>query len=263
VAKDPTPALADTVGAFFMPDSAPAARWPRIPTREITMSTPEAAAAPAAEPAGEPSGDATAQNMLADAVSAGQFLNAKPAPPASAPASASDASGDAAKGGEQETDWEAESAKWKSLARKHEKNQLSALGFTSKDEIEQLRTAAAKYAEFQDAQKTEQQRLTEAKATAEQQLADLKSTNARLMAAASHAIPPDLIDLLGSGTDEEINARAELLAERLKAAAPAAAAPSGAAPQRPVESLTPGAAPASSGPVNADEWIRKMAGRTT
>lgn len=115
------------------------------------------------------------------------------------------------------------------------------------------------YQKWQDAQKTEQQRLTEAKEAAERELGDLRSTNARLMAAATHNIPPDLIDLLGGGTDDEINARAEILAERLKATAPVPTPTSG----RPVESLTPGASPGSSAPADPNAWLRKLAGRDT
>jgi chromosome segregation ATPase len=141
----------------------------------------------------------------------------------------------------------------------------------ARKEIEKLRRESAgwrtkyreaepqltEYQKWQDAQKTEQQKLTEAKEAAERELGDLRSTNARLMAAATHNIPPELIDLLGSGTDDEINARAEILAERLKVTAPTSAPAS----QRPVESLTPGAAPSSAAPTDPDAWIRKLAGR--
>lgn len=212
---------------------------------------------PTAAPTGDSNGDAAAQQMLGDAVAAGQFLNSpKPAAP-TAPSQSEPSA--ASNGGQAEaTDWEAEAAKWKSLARKHENQHLSALGFKSKDEITALREAAKKHAEHEDAQKSEIQRATERAQTYEQQLNDMRSANARLMAAATHNIPPDLIELLGTGTDEEINARAEALAERLKAVTPSPAAAS----QRPVESLTPGAAPSSAAPASADDWIRRMAGRT-
>lgn len=219
----------------------------------------EPTAEPTATPAGDSGGDTAAQQMLADAVAAGQFLNQpKPAAPAASaqpqPKQAATSSG----AQPEETDWEAEATKWKSLARKHENQHLSALGFKSKDEIDQLRQAAEKYREFEDSQKTELERATQRATGLEQQLADLQSANARLLAAATHNIPPDLIDLLGSGTEEDINARAEALAERLKATAPAPAPTS----QRPVESLTPGAAPSSGAPATADDWIRRLAGRT-
>ncbi|MEU6543883.1 hypothetical protein [Streptomyces sp. NPDC046859] len=188
----------------------------------------------------------------AEAVAAGQI-------PAQAATSQQQPShGKASEGKAEVTDWEAEALKWKALSRQHERQHLTALGFKSKDEIDQLREAAQKYAEFEDTQKTELQRATERAQSVEQQLADLQATNARLMAAATHNIPPDLIDLLGSGSSDEINARAEALAERLKAASPAAAP----AQHRPVEALTPGAATASgTATTSPDEWIRRMAGR--
>lgn len=186
----------------------------------------------------------------AEAVAAGQI-------PAQA-ATQQPSQGKTGEGKTEATDWEAEALKWKALSRQHERQHLTALGFKSKDEIDQLRQAAQKYAEFEDTQKTELQRATERAQSVEQQLADLQATNARLMAAATHNIPPDLIDLLGSGSADEINARAEALAERLKAAAPAVAP----AQQRPVEALTPGAATASGATTaSPDEWIRRMAGR--
>lgn len=206
-----------------------------------------------AQPAGE--GDAQTQQRLGDAVAAGQFLNRpQQTPPPVAPEPSGGGAGNAAGEGEPGKDWEAEAAKWKALARQHENKHLTALGFTSKDEIDTLRQAADKYREFEEAQKTEIQKATERAQTVEQKLAEMQATNARLMAAATHNIPPELIDLLGSGTDEEIGQRAEMLAERLKAT-PAPAS------QRPVESLTAGAAPASAAPQSTDAWIRAMAGR--
>ncbi|MFD5221349.1 hypothetical protein ACFWMH_27290 [Streptomyces tendae] len=190
----------------------------------------------------------------AEVVAAGQ-IPAQAAPTQSQQQPSQEQSG----GGKAEVaDWEAEALKWKALSRQHERQHLAALGFKSKDEIDQLRQSAQKYAEFEDTQKSELQRATERTQTVEQQLAEMRSTNARLMAAATHNIPPDLIDLLGSGSDEEINARAEVLAERLKASAPTPSPTS----QRPVEALTPGAATASGAATTSpDEWIRRMAGR--
>lgn len=201
--------------------------------------------------------DAQTQQMLADAVASGHLApqtDQSQSPAESAPAGeepAGEAEEDAG-----DKDWESEAAKWKALARQHENRHLAALGFKSKSELDSLREAANKYAEVEEAQKTEQQKLTERATTAEQQLAEVQSANARLMAAAAHNIPPELIEFLGAGSEEEINARAEILAERLKATAPAPVN------KRPVESLTPGAAPASAKPADPDAWIRNMAGRT-
>lgn len=223
------------------------------------MSEPASEPTPAPAPPGD--GDGAAQQMLADAVKAGQFLNQPQQSAAPAASAQTEPQQSAASNGGQpeETDWEAEAAKWKSLARRHENKHLGALGFKSMDELNAMREAAQKHSEFEEAQKTELQKATDRASGLEQKLADMQSANARLMAAATHNIPPDLIELLGSGTDEEINTRAEALAERLKAAAPP---PAAAAQQRPVESLTPGAAPASAAPMSPDAWIRRLAGRT-
>lgn len=212
-------------------------------------------------PTPEPAGATPAVPTPAEAVAAGQIPAQSPTPPAAAASPAATAPAQpAGSGGQAEpVDWEAEAAKWKSLARRHEGKHLDALGFKSKDEIDQLRQAAQKYGEFEETQKSEIQKATERAQTFEQQLADERAQNARLLAAATHNIPPELIELLGSGTAEQIGARAEVLAERLKAAAP----PPAPASQRPVESLTPGAAPSSAAPVTADDWIRQMARNKT
>lgn len=209
------------------------------------------------ENAPEAGGGTPAVPTPAEAVASGQITaHAQPASQ-SQPAPEAKPAGDAKT---EVVDWEAEAAKWKTLARRHEGKHLDALGFKSKDEIDALREAAQKYTEFEDAQKSETQKANERAQTFEQQLADERSQNARLLAAATHNIPPELIELLGSGTADEISSRAEVLAERLKAAAPSPAPVS----SRPVESLTPGAAPASSaGGATPDQWIRAMTGRST
>jgi len=200
----------------------------------------------------------------AEAVASGQIPAQAPAAPAAPPAAPQPGqqptAGDQGKPAEA-PDPEAELAKWKALARQHENKHLAALGFKSKDEIEQLRTAAQKYAEFEDSQKSEIQRANEQAQTYQQQLEQERTTNARLLAAAAHGIPPELIGSIGGSTPEEINANAEALA-KWHAATTAASGP--VAPQRPVESLTPGAAPASSsGEATPDQWIRRLAGRST
>lgn len=144
-------------------------------------------------------------------------------------------------------DWEAETSKWKALARKHET--------AAKANVD----AAKRLAEIEDSQKSEQQRLHERAQAAERELTALQAANARLRAATVYGLPAELVDLLGDGTEEQINERAELLAGKLAAAAPAPA--SSAPPQtRPVESLKPGAAPVGGEP-DPDAWLRRLAGR--
>lgn len=128
----------------------------------------------------------------------------------------------------------------------------------------QLREAealAAKWREYEDSQKTEIQRATEQAEASQRELTRLREANARLMAAANHNIPPDLIDFLGSGTEEEIDERAKVLAAKLPAAAAPApeslpAAEPRPAPRRPVESLTPGASLAGEPPADTNEAFR-------
>ncbi|MFI6496905.1 hypothetical protein [Nonomuraea typhae] len=181
--------------------------------------------------------DADAEQMLAEAVA-----SVDPAAQEQAETKEPD------KGAIKTTDPAADVAKWKALARKHET--------AAKTNAE----AARRLAEYEDAQKTEQQRLQDRAQSAEKQLAALQAQNARLMAATVHGIPAELIDLLGDGAEEQINERAELLAAKLAAAAPPAA-PASAPSTRPVESLKPGGAPAG-GEQDPNAWLRQMAGRT-
>ncbi|TDD97637.1 DUF4355 domain-containing protein [Actinomadura rubrisoli] len=186
---------------------------------------------------------------------------AQPAEPATEPAPAQPGeveqpSTDPGKG--EEKDWEAEAAKWKSMARKHE------------TEAKKNATAAQKYAEWEDTQKSEQQRLADRVAAAEAERDDARRSHAQLMAAATHNVPPSLIDRIGGSTADEINESAEALAaeitrlvqERASGIAPAPApAPepkSAPAATRPVESLTPGARPANEAPADPNEAFRSF-----
>lgn len=203
--------------------------------------TPETPTAQAAGQPGTTTEDAAAQQMLAEAVQQPEQQ------PSGGPRDGQDPQGKA--GGDPWADPEAARREIEKLRRE------SASWRTKYREAE---PQLAEYQKWQEAQKTEQQKLAEAKEAAERQLSDLQATNARLLAAATHNIPPELIDLLGSGSEDEISSRAELLAKRLQAAEPAPAAPE---QQRPVESLKPGAAPGSATPADPDEWIRALAGR--
>jgi hypothetical protein len=123
------------------------------------------------------------------------------------------------------------------------------------------------YQKYLDSQKTELERAQEEAQRSREELAQTRTMNARLMAAATYNLPPDLIDLLGSGSEEEIDARAKLLAERLATATPPPADPESekrAQPvqTRPVESLTAGGKPADEKPQDMNAILRAMAGRT-
>jgi hypothetical protein len=132
--------------------------------------------------------------------------------------------------------------------------------------------AASKLQEIENANKTELEKAQQAAADAAQQRDAALATHARVMAAAAHNLPVELIDHLGSGTEEEINERAEAIAKAIderanaiaeqlvaNAAAGRNGMPMGA---RPVESLRPGSAPASGGtPQTPDQWFRKLLGQ--
>jgi hypothetical protein len=119
---------------------------------------------------------------------------------------------------------------------------------------------------FENRDKTELQKAIERAEAAEKGASSMRVTNTRLMAAATHNIPANLIELLGDGSDEEIDAKAAALAEALASAAPppAPAEPEKKppTPTRPVESLTAGAQPASQAAPDMDAILRQMSGRT-
>lgn len=104
----------------------------------------------------------------------------------------------------------AEVEKWKNLSRKNE------------DRAKENSEAAKRLAEIEESQKTEQQKLVDAKAAAEKVAAETATELARMKAAVKHGLSEDDLDLLGSGTPEEIEARAERLAARLKGTTPPA-----------------------------------------
>jgi hypothetical protein len=92
--------------------------------------------------------------------------------------------------------------------------------------------------EREEANKTELQKAQEALQTREREFADLQTGYIRLELAAIHNIPPDDIDLIGSGSREEMEARAARLGA-LHATTKTPPPPS----DRPVEGLRPGATP--------------------
>lgn len=165
-------------------------------------------------------------------------------------------------------------AYWKYNARKWEKD--------AKANSE----AAKRWAEFEDSQKSELQRLQERAEAAERERDEERRTRARLMAAAAHNLSADLLDRFGGATEEEINETAQVisqeiesevarrlpdlveaeLAQRVEAEVERrlaereqhTSAPSG---RRPVEALTPGAMPVSTPPADGNAFLRRLAGR--
>lgn len=169
------------------------------------------------------------------------------------------------------TDSAKEVEKWKALARKHEAR--------SKENA----TAATKLAEIENASKSELQKAQDRAAAAEKLAQDSDSARYRLLAAAGNGLGPDMVDFLGSGTEDEIGERAKALAAVIKSEADklidpilaqfgvtrngqngtansAAAAASQAIGRRPVESMRPGGVPATDHvtPASNNDLFRQM-----
>lgn len=108
-------------------------------------------------------------------------------------------------------DLSAEVEKWKALARKNEAR--------AKENAEK----ALRLDEIEEANKSEQQKLAEAAEQSKREAAETAVELAKLRAAVKHGLNDDDLELLGTGTPEEIEARAERLAARLKGDPPPAA----------------------------------------
>ena len=153
--------------------------------------------------------------------------------------------------GGQQNDEQGSSTPWtdpESARREIERLRRENAGWRTK--LREVEPIVEQWRQLEEASKTDLQRLEERATAAERERDELRAQAARLRAAAEFGIPADLVDLLGTGDDEQIKARAKVLAERLGAAQ--------AAPPRvrPVEALRSGAAPSSDGPPDANAWFR-------
>ena len=128
--------------------------------------------------------------------------------------------------------------------------------------------AAKRLQDIEDRDKTEQQRAADALAKAQREAAEAQAETVRYKAAATHGITGDDIDLIGSGDEETVMARAERLGQLLAESRELAAlreqtnhtrAPSG----RPVPNLRPGATPVDVDvkPSQMDEVAQLVAAR--
>ena len=121
-------------------------------------------------------------------------------------------------------------------------NKANAEARNLRTRVKELEAYEAKVRDIEEAQKSEAQKIQERADAAEQRAKAAETELVRERIARRHKIDDDDLDLLGTGTEEQIEARAERLAA-LKAAAVAAqvtAPPS----EKPTESLRPGATPA-------------------
>lgn len=112
-------------------------------------------------------------------------------------------------GSETEPDWKAEAEKWKSLSRKNE------------DAAKSNATKAKEYDAYVESQKTEQERAADAVKTLSGERELLASENAKLKAALKYGLSDEDLELLGDGSPEQIETRAEKLAARLGGQKPA------------------------------------------
>lgn len=110
---------------------------------------------------------------------------------------------------ETEPDWKSEAEKWKSLSRKNE------------DAAKSNATKAKEYDAYVESQKTEQERAADAVKTLSGERELLASENAKLKAALKYGLSDEDLELLGDGSPEQIETRAEKLAARLGPQKPA------------------------------------------
>lgn len=116
-----------------------------------------------------------------------------------------------------------------------------------------LKAKAAKLAEFEESQRTEAEKVAARAVEAEKERDSARAESLRYKAAAIHGVNEDNFDLLGSGTEDEIAARAQRVGnllkvqtenEQLKAELEALRAGKPAPINgRPIEQLKPGATP--------------------
>lgn len=115
---------------------------------------------------------------------------------------------------EKVTDWQAEAEKWKSFARKHE------------DEVKNLRPAAKKLAELEEANKSEIEKAQARAEAAEKELNQTRLEALRAQVALDKKLSPSQAKRLVGASREELEADADELLADLKNTAPAAAASS-------------------------------------
>lgn len=135
---------------------------------------------------------------------------------------------------------------WHTITTLREREKELAKQTISPEQQQQLE----EYQRLVEASKSEQQRKDEALAAKERELEATRAEAVRYKAAAAHGIGAEHFDLLGSGSEEEVSARAEKIAALLAAQAQAATSTTPPA-TRPVEQLRPGATPGQA--VDEDE----------
>lgn len=130
-----------------------------------------------------------------------------------------------------------------------EKERLSARPTLTPEQQTQL----AEYQRLVEASQSEAERQANAVAAAERAAEAARAEAIRYKAAATYGVPQEHFDLLGSGTEQEVSARAEKIRALLAVQAAATTPPAPTPPTRPVEQLRPGATPSQTD--NEDDVI--------
>jgi hypothetical protein len=102
-----------------------------------------------------------------------------------------------------DTDWKAEAAKWKALARKHE------------GKVKELSPLAAEAKKRQDAEKTESQRLQEQLDAAQIELTGYRVSSVRQQAAAKVGLPADMAQFITATEEDAALDQAKMLLSRM------------------------------------------------
>lgn len=140
---------------------------------------------------------------------------------------------------ESKPDPAAELAKWKSLARKHER--------TAKENS----AAAKKLADLEDANKSESQKLNDQLSSAQVELQELRVEKIRAAACREAGLDPELAEYITAADPDDAVEQAKKLAERLKPKLP------------PPADMRQGVRTQASPAGSVDDWIRSSAGRST
>jgi DNA replication initiation complex subunit (GINS family) len=159
--------------------------------------------------------------------------------------------------------WQARAQQWE----KRRAPELKAL----QNQLSEAQAKAQQWDQHAESQKTEQQKLADQLAAAQEDARKAHEERFRLLACAQYDLPPELISHLGGGSEDEINERAEAFAAAINSRAAVLAAAQGQAangqqqnttppgPMRPVESMRPGALPASAAkPQDPNSWVRRQ-----
>lgn len=135
----------------------------------------------------------------------------------------------------QETDWKAEARKWEDRAKQNSK-------------------AAERLAEFEEAQKTEAQKLAERAEAAEKRAAEFETQALRLSIASKYGVTGDYLDLIHGGDADALEASAQKVAKLIAAQT--------ATPQKPQPLIVPaeGKTPVALNSSALEDSLRKAVG---